>query len=218
MDDERTPDETNPDAPALEPPPDGPSEDDPDPASEEAPNAADPEAETDEPGEAPPPRSRRILRPWEALEKLDEQWEDRRPLPIRPTVHTLSLTVPEDPRGFDYLGALTGAADEETADAHMAWLDAQLASDAIAAGLSSRPIVALVPANRLWYAVRVVMGYVVVIDGPGFLSPREAALAARRRFRAELLAILAGPETDASDAPAPADAPIDPAPGSEGAA
>jgi hypothetical protein len=139
---------------------------------------------------APPRRARRggTLRPWEALERLDRQWEDPTPLRERTSmVAGLGLTVPEDPEGFDYLGALTGAPPRAVAGACAAWLEAQLAADSGLLGRAVRPTVALVPAGRLWHVVRLVGDRILVIDGPGLPTPRAAVVAAARRYRAELV-------------------------------
>ena len=136
----------------------------------------------------PPRRSRspRILRPWEALERLDRQWVDPTPIDQRERAVSLALTTPDDPRGWDYLGAMTGASAREIADACAAWLEAQLAADVTRLGRAYRPTVELLPLGRLWYVVRTVESLVVVIDGPGLPSPLAAASAAARRYGAEL--------------------------------
>jgi hypothetical protein len=144
------------------------------------------------PGTASEPRrgARRpqTLRPWEALERLDRQWEDGTPLPDRRgALDALVLTDPVDPEGWDYLGALTGAQPRAVARACAAWLEAQLAADAGLVGRALRPTVALVPAGRLWHVVRLVGERILVIDGPGLPTPRAAAVAAARRYRAELV-------------------------------
>lgn len=189
--------------------------DQPDPLHEDATDADEAEAADDEggpwgvpdeePGWMARPRPR-LLRPWEALERLDAQWEDRRPLPLQTRLQTLQLTDREDPRAFDYVGAMTGASDAEIADVYTDWLRAQLAADAVSIGRSSRPSVALVPANRLWWVVRSVFGIVILIDGPGFLTPGAAVRAALRRYRAELQGELArGAERPKPEASATAD-------------
>ncbi|HLX33820.1 MAG TPA: hypothetical protein VKR30_01110 [Candidatus Limnocylindrales bacterium] len=125
------------------------------------------------------------LRAAEALERLDRQWEDRTPIRERSDVSALGLTVPEDPTAFDYLGAM-GVAMREVVEACQTWLEAQLAADALDLGRRFRPVVALVPAGRLWHVIRMAFGRVVVIDGPGYLSPVAAVRAARIRYRALL--------------------------------
>ena len=164
-------------------------------------SAADDSPEKPQPGEPPPqpptadppadpPRRwrwpKRILHPWEALERLDRQWVDPTPIDQRERAITLALTTPDDPRGWDYLGAMTGASAREIADACAAWLEAQLAADVTRLGRAYRPTVELLPLGRLWYVVRTVESLVVVIDGPGCLSPLAAASAAARRYGAEL--------------------------------
>lgn len=152
------------------------------------------------------PRTPRILRPWEVIERLDRQWEDRTPLRELPRpIDALALTIPDDPRGWDYLGVLTGASSRETANACAAWLAAQLAADAVALGRAVRPRVELVPAGRLWYVVRTIADVIVVIDGPGFATPLAAALAASRRYRAELLRELERERRADSASPDPAE-------------
>ena len=98
----------------------------------------------------------------------------------------LALTVPEDPFGFDYLGALIGAPAHEVAAAYTAWLGAQLAVDVLRLGRTARPSVELVPVGRLWYVVRSVPQVLAVLDGPGHPSPLAALRAARLRYRAML--------------------------------
>lgn len=141
------------------------------------------------------PRRPRTLRPWDALERLDRQWEDRTPLgKSREPVTSLALAVPEDPFAFDYLGTLTGASRRKVAEACSIWLETQLAADALELGRILRPTVELVPAGRLWYVVRTVADAIVVIDSPGFISPLTAVVAAHRRYRAALLAELEAPD------------------------
>lgn len=103
---------------------------------------------------------------------------------------SLVLTVPEDPRGFDYLGAM-GTSEAEVRVACQAWLEAQLAADALELGRAVRPVVALIPAARLWFVVRLVLGAIVVFDGPGYLTPGAAVAAARIRYRALLVSEVA---------------------------
>ena len=175
-----------------------------------------------------PSRSPRVPRPWEALERLDRQWVDLTPLEDLPgPIAALAMTTPEDPAGWDYLTAMTGALPEEVAAACGAWLEAQLAADATVLGRSHRPTVELVPAGRLWYVVRAVGLFIVVVDGPGFLTPLSAAIAASRRYEAELRRSLetgprdlesaagevehtAGIDTAESDAPGKRDDPAPP--------
>ena len=88
--------------------------------------------------------------------------------------------------GWDYLGAVSGALPREADEACAAWLEAQLAADATRLGRRFRPTVELVPAGRLWYVVRSVGEFICVVDGPGFPSPLTAAIAASRRYQAEL--------------------------------
>lgn len=136
-------------------------------------------------------RRPRILRPWEALRDLDRQWEDPTPLAeSTKAITALALTTDGDPRGWNYLEALTGASLDETVAACEAWLEAQLAADAAVLGRALRPRVDLVPSGRLWFVVRTVADIIIVIDGPGFLTPRAAAVAASRRYEAELLGAL----------------------------
>jgi hypothetical protein len=133
----------------------------------------------------------RESRPWEALERLDRQWADHTPIAqVDGPIATLALTTADDPRGWDYLAALMGAGPRETAAACAAWLEAQLAADAVALGRAIRPRVELVPSGRLWHVVRTVADLIIVIDGPGFLTPLAAAIAASRRYHAELLRAL----------------------------
>ena len=173
------------------------------------------------------PRRSRIIRPWEALARLDAQWEDRTPIRDRERAVALALTDPADPCGYDYLGAMTGALERDVVSACRAWLGAQLAADAVALGRAYRPRVELIPAGRLWYVVRTVADVIVAVDGPGWPTPGAAARAALMRYRAELCrererAAEAAPEPedekriahdadpDADGEPAPADAPADP--------
>lgn len=154
-------------------------------------HATDPEphsATADAPADPPRrPRSTRVLRPWEALDRLDGQWVDPTPIErLAKGISTLRLTTADDPRGWDYLGAMTGAPAREVAAACAAWLEAQLAADVTILGRAYRPTVELVPAGRLWYVVRTLESVIVVIDGPGFLTPLAAASAAARRYGAEL--------------------------------
>jgi hypothetical protein len=125
--------------------PDSPNEAQSEPAGAGQPPGQDPNS-------APPPRGRSHgPAPWEALERLDGQWEDRTPIEqLQQPVATLALTTYDDPRGWDYIGALVGASPREVARACEAWLEAQLAADAIALGQSLRPRVNLVPSGRLW--------------------------------------------------------------------
>lgn len=169
MDEDPAPDsERNDEKPALHP--------EPDPALLEPPVNRTPRS-----------RSARVARPWEALERLDRQWVDLTPLEKLPgPVTALAITTFEDPDGWDYLSAMTGALPDEVAAACGAWLEAQLAADATVVGRSHRPTVELVPAGRLWYVVRAVADFIFVVDGPGFLTPLAAAIAASRRYEAEL--------------------------------
>jgi hypothetical protein len=150
-------------------------------------------------GEGPLPH-RRALGRCEALERLDRQWEDRTPLHemARP-ITALVLTTDDDPRGWDYIGALVGSPPDETARACASWLEAQLAADAISLGRAVRPRVDLVPAGRLWFVVRTVADMIIVIDGPGFLTPIAAALAASRRYQAGLLQALRAADGTTAD-------------------
>lgn len=133
-------------------------------------------------------RSAHVARPWEALERLDRQWVDPTPLEkLAGSVTALAMTTVEDPEGWDYLSAMTGALPGEVAAACGAWLEAQLAADSTFLGRSNRPTVELLPAGRLWYVVRAVADFIFVVDGPGFLTPLAAAIAASRRYEAELL-------------------------------
>lgn len=193
---------------------DGPPAAGPDPAADPtseadaAPDAAPPasgaadEATASEPVAPSPARPRRrVLRPWEALERLDRQWENPEPIGGASGLTSLDLTVPEDPRGFDYLGALTGDAPETVVMTLALWIEAQLAADALAFGRLVRPTVALVPLGRAWHVVRAAGSVICVIDGPGWPTPMAAVSAARRRYHAALLAEIAaeGEETDEPD-------------------
>jgi len=156
-------------------------------ATDPAPTATD-QTSADKGRDEEPRQRGRIVRPAEALDQLDRQWEDRRPLrQLSLPISSLVLTIPEDPTGFDYFGAM-GVDIRDVADACLAWLDAQLTADALELGQLVRPKVALVPAGRLWYVIRAVGGVLVAIDGPGFLTPGAAVQAARRRYRALLMA------------------------------
>jgi hypothetical protein len=175
-------------APAPEPPEEPEPEQLPPPGQEDPARSAQESAAHDEPPESDHGRRRRrIVRPWEALDRLDSQWEDPTPIRKRNAVSSLVLTVPEDPGAFDYLGAM-GLSERRVVDACQAWLDAQLAADALELGGLARPVVELVPASRLWFVIRVLLGSIVVIDGPGYLTPAAAVKAARVRYRALLLA------------------------------
>jgi len=190
-------------APGL---PDGPPAAGPDPAAD--PTSEADEATPSEPAIPSPDRPRRrALRPLEALERLDRQWESSEPIGSASSLTSLELTVPEDPRGFDYLGALTGDAPATVATTEALWLEAQLAADALAFGRLVRPTVALVPLGRAWHVVRAAGSVIWVIDGPGWPTPIAAVSAARLRYSAALLAEVAA-ETDEEaipPAPAPAD-------------
>lgn len=184
--------------PGVAGPVDGPPAPEPrpetDPASEADPNA---EPAPRDPGAAPAwdHAPLRYLRPWEALEQLDVQWESRGLIRGAKSLISLDLTVPEDPAGFDFLGALTGDAPSTVATTLALWLDAQLAADALALGRLYRPLVGLAPYGRRWYVVRAVGSQIWTIDGPGWPSPIAAVSAARRRYRAALLTeIAAGPD------------------------
>jgi hypothetical protein len=163
----------------------------PDPGSEGATagSGEPPESETPRPAFdlGGRPSSRRILRPWQAIEFLDRQWVDAPPFgkPARSIV-SLVLTVDEDPRSFDYLGALTGASAREVASACALWLEAQLAADALSIRRVLRPMVELIPAAHLWFVVRSTGSHVLFIDGPGYPSPLTAVRAARVRYLASL--------------------------------
>ena len=181
----------------------GPPAAGPDPAADEA--------TPSEPAIPSPDRPRRrALRPLKALERLDRQWESQEPIGRASSLTSLELTVPEDPRGFDYLGALTGDAPATVATTEALWLEAQLAADALAFGRLVRPTVALVPLGRAWHVVRAAGSVIWVIDGPGWPTPIAAVSAVRRRYRAALLAEIAAErdETD-EDAIPPAAAPAD---------
>jgi hypothetical protein len=182
----------------------------PDPAADPTSKAAH-EATPSEPAIPSPDRPRRrALRPLKALERLDRQWESSEPIGSASSLTSLELTVPEDPRGLDYLGALTGDAPATVATAEALWLEAQLAADALAFGRLVRPTVALVPLGRAWHVVRAAGSVIWVIDGPGWPTPFAAVSAARLRYRAALLAEIAAErdETD-KDALPPAAAPAD---------
>jgi hypothetical protein len=177
----------------------------PDPAADPTSEA---EATPSEPAIPSPHRPRRrALRPLEAIERLDRQWESSEPIGRASSLTSLELTVPEDPRGLDYLGALSGDAPATVATTEALWLEAQLAADALAFGRLVRPTVALVPLGRAWHVVRAAGSVIWVIDGPGWPTPIAAVSAARRRYRAALLAEIAA-ETD-EDALPPAPAPAD---------
>jgi len=184
----------------------GPPAAGPDPATD--PTSEADEATPSEPAIPSPDRPRRrALRPLEALERLDRQWESSEPIGSASSLTSLELTVPEDPGGFDYLGALTGDAPATVATTEALWLEAQLAADALAFGRLVRPTVALVPLGRAWHVVRAAGSVIWVIDGPGWPTPIAAVSAARRRYRAALLAEIAA-ETDEEAIP-PATAPAD---------
>jgi hypothetical protein len=184
---------------------DGPPAAEPDPAAN--PTSEADEATPSEPAIPSPDRPRRrALRPLEALERLDRQWESQEPIGSASSLTTLELTVPEDPRGFDYLGALTGDAPATVATTEALWLEAQLAADVLAFGRLVRPTVALVPLGRAWHVVRAAGSVIWVIDGPGWPTPIAAVSAARLRYRAALLAEIPA-ETD-EDALPPATAPV----------
>jgi hypothetical protein len=179
----------------------GGSKSDPAPAEEpsEPEDQAEPTQDSGAAGTAPDaPRllPRRILRPQEALEEFDRQWEDHTPLRDRDGHLTgLLLTVSDDPAGFDYLGAM-GVPSREVVDACVGWLEAQLAADALEIGRVLRPTLALVPAGRLWYVVRIISSVLIAIDGPGYLTPVTAVGAARHRYRALMLAESRRPEPE----------------------
>jgi len=183
----------------------GPEPEEPQPSSE--PGAEPAPAQTSGPASAPGepvwrPRGPRILRPWEALKQLDRQWEERTPLrELGRQVSSLTLTTADDPRGWDYLGALTGDPPHQTARACEAWLEAQLAADAVALGRAARPRVELVPAGRLWYVVRTIADAILIIDGPGYPTPFAAVMAAFRRYHAELLRELGESRTGEGESP-----------------
>ena len=178
--------------------------------------AADPTSEADEAAPSEPaipspdrPR-RRALRPPEALGRLDRQWESSEPIGRASSLTTLELTVPEDRQGFDYLGAMSGDAPATVATTEALWLEAQLAADALAFGRLVRPTVALMPLGRRWHVVRAAGSVIWVIDGPGWPTPIAAVSAARRRYRAALLAeIAAEPDETDEDALPPAAARAD---------
>jgi hypothetical protein len=80
------------------------------------------EATPSEPAIPSPDRSgQRAPRPPEALERLSRQWESYEPIGSASSLTSLELTVPEDPRGFDYLGALTGDAPATVATTEALW-------------------------------------------------------------------------------------------------
>jgi hypothetical protein len=179
----------------------------PDPAADPTSEAED-DATPSEPAIPSPDRPRRrALRPPEALERLDRQWESSEPIGSASSLTTLELTVPEDRQGFDYLGAMTGDAPATVATTEALWLEAQLGADALAFGRLIRPTVALVPLGRAWHVVRAAGSVIWVIDGPGWPTPIAAVSAARLRYCAALLAEIAA-ETD-EDALPPAAAPAD---------
>jgi hypothetical protein len=180
------------------------------PGHPDGPPAAGPDPAADPTSEAPDRPRRRALRPLEALERLDRQWESSEPIGSASSLTSLELTVPEDPRGFDYLGALSGDAPATVATTEALWLEAQLAADALAFGRLVRPTVALVPLGRAWHVARAAGSAIWVIDGPGWPTPIAAVSAARRRYRAALLAEIAAEadETDEEATP-PATAPAD---------
>jgi hypothetical protein len=190
---------------------DGPPAAEPDPAVDPTSEAdADPDAASpaSEPAIPSPDRPRRrALRPLEALERLDRQWESSEPIGSASSLTSLELTVPEDPQGFDYLGALSGDAPATVATTEALWLEAQLAADALAFGRLVRPTVALVPLGRAWHVIRAAGSAIWVIDGPGWPTPIAAVSAARLRYRAALLAEVAA-ERDEEAIP-PATAPAD---------
>jgi len=190
--------------------PDGPPAAGPDPATDPT-SAAEPGATPSGPAIPSPDRPRRrALRPPEALERLDRQWESQEPIGSASSLTSLELTVPEDPRGFDYLGALSGDAPATVATTEALWLEAQLAADALAFGRLVRPTVALVPLGRAWHVVRAAGSAIWVIDGPGWPTPIAAVSAARLRYSAALLAeIAAEPDETAEEAIPPATAPAD---------
>ena len=153
-------------------------------AGDAEPQATDADAPADRPRHS---SSSRPIRPWEALEQLDRQWADPTPLRDLPEpILALALTTTDDPFGWDYLGAISGALPHEVGEACAAWLEAQLAADVTMLGRRFRPTVELVPAGRLWYVVRSVGEFICVVDGPGFPSALTAAIAASRRYQAEL--------------------------------
>ena len=189
----------------------GPTAAGPDPAADPT-SEADPDEATASGPAIPSPDHprRRALRPLEALERLDRQWESSEPIGSAPSLTSLELTVPEDPRGFDYLGALTGDAPATVATTEALWLEAQLAADALAFGRLVRPTVALVPLGRAWHVVRAAGSVIWVIDGPGWPTPFAAVSAVRLRYRAALLAeIAAEADETAEEAIPPAAAPAD---------
>jgi len=158
------------------------------------------EATPSEPAIPSPDRPRqRALRPLKALERLDRQWESSEPIGSASSLTTLELTVPEDPQGFDYLGALSGDAPATVATTEALWLEAQLGADALAFGRLVRPTVALVPLGRAWHVVRAAGSVIWVIDGPGWPTPFAAVSAARLRYRAALLAEIAAEPGDTAE-------------------
>ena len=186
--------------------PDGPPAAGPDPATDPTSKAAH-EATPSEPAIPSPHRPRRrALRPLKALERLDRQWESQEPIGSASSLTSLELTVPEDPQGFDYLGALSGDAPATVATTEALWLEAQLAADALAFGRLVRPTVALVPLGRAWHVVRAAGSVIWVIDGPGWPTPIAAVSAARLRYRAALLAEIAAERDEDALPPAPAPA------------
>jgi hypothetical protein len=130
--------------------------------------------------------------PWEALNKFDRQWEDPTALVLRRHIEAIALVPANDPRRWDYLTAISGDSEDETAAVRLAWLEAQVAADAVSLGRITRPRVMLVPAARMWHVIREVGDLVVSIDGPGWPTPYAAVQAATRRYHAELLRVLAG--------------------------
>jgi len=78
-------------------PADGPPAAGPDPAAD--PTSEADEATPSEPAIPSPDRPRRrAIRPPEALERLDRQWESSEPIGSASSLTSLELTVPEDPR------------------------------------------------------------------------------------------------------------------------
>ena len=169
------------------------------------------EATPSEPAIPSPDRPRgRALRPLEALERLDRQLESSEPIGRASSLTTLELTVPEDRQGFDYLGALSGDAPATVATTEALWLEAQLGAYALAFGRLVRPTVALVPLGRAWHVIRAAGSVIWVIDGPGWPTQIAAVSAARRRYRAALLAEIAAERDEtAEEAIPPATAPAD---------
>jgi hypothetical protein len=201
-------------------PADGPPAAGPDPAADPTSKAAH-EATPSEPAIPSPDRPRPpALRPLQALERLDRQWESSEPIGRASSLTSIELTVPEDPRGFDYLGALTGDTPATVATTEALWLEAQLAADALAFGRLVRPTVALVPLGRAWHVIRAAGSAIWVIDGPGWPTPIAAVSAARLRYRAALLAEIVAERNEADEeaippAPAPADRTTSPDPTEE---